>query len=100
MNGTLTIIHAKGMREVTTHTKPLPLDTLQNAVGGFIEVVPHFDSFEGKRCVAFCNEEGKLRNLPLNAEATGLWNWTKRHGDFLVGSIAIITGDAEFMESL
>lgn len=43
------------------------LDELQGFVGGYIEAVylPH-------REVMFCNEEGKLRGLPLNREATAI----------------------------
>lgn len=98
MNGTLTIIRPNGQREEATFTQALPLEALQTAVGGFIEIVPHFNTFEGKRAVAFCNEEGKLHGLQHNTHATRLW--LNRHGDYLVGSIAIITGDAEFMEAL
>lgn len=40
---------------------------LQQKVGGFIEMVSAFDD----SCVIICNEEGKLRGLPLNREING-----------------------------
>jgi hypothetical protein len=38
----------------------LELKKLQQGVGGLIEVVPRFNIFDGRSCVAFCNEEGKI----------------------------------------
>ena len=60
------------------------LKDLQDAVGGWIEAVPHrHPDFS-----AFCNEEGKINGLPLNSVAT---NFTGIHGDVLVGDV-VITG--------
>jgi hypothetical protein len=57
-----------GKRKVT-------LDELQKAVGGWIEAVP------GTRARAYCNEEGRLRGLPLNQVAS------QRFGQVLVGDV-------------
>jgi hypothetical protein len=95
------------------------LELLKNAIGGgYIELVPGFDTIEQKpgevvKCVAFCDEEGKLNGLPANTYATILWDKAlRRHGgpgllqrdgtavDVLVGPIAIVIGDDEFMEAL
>ena len=64
-------------------------------------------------CVAFCNEDGKGRGLPINRRATLLWRAAiSQHNDipatmipmlredFLVGDVAILVGDKEFMEAL
>jgi hypothetical protein len=118
---------------VTELDRPLDLDPLQKAVEGFIEVVPYFDTFvppsdiksfnEGEPlpCVVFCNEEGKIHKLPVNYQATRLWDCALRRvrdanakalypnglsrpdggsADVLVGPVLIVTGDPEFMESL
>lgn len=87
-------------------TAPPELEDLQARVGGgYIEVVPRFNVFEGKRCVALCNEDGKHLPLIQNTRATQLWaDAVKRPfhelGDVLVGPIVILTGDKEFMEAL
>jgi hypothetical protein len=74
------------------------LEEMQRAVGGYIETVPYFDRFDGKPCVAFCNEEGKLQGEPINDRATGLWVTCLQSRnmvphDILVGAVAIVTGD-------
>ena len=40
--------------------KKFTLEELQKFVGGYIEAVPYANP------VAYCNEEGRLNNLPLN----------------------------------
>ena len=112
MQGTLTIIDAYGGTTVKHYTTPIPLEHLKKAVGGYLEVVPLFSRFGGKKCVAFCNEEGKLDGLPLNLTASALWIESVRQlsiddpgyppsvEDVLVGSVAIIQGDKEFMDEL
>jgi hypothetical protein len=78
---------------------------LNKIVGGSIELIPYFTRYDGKPCVAFCNEEGKLPhlNLPFNAMAQSLWE--KALGrpiteDHLVGTIAIIVGPQSFLNEL
>jgi hypothetical protein len=65
-------------------------------------------------CVAFCDEDGKRKGMPQNQIATAFWEHSlKRKGrslsampsftggpDFLVGPIAVLFGDREFMGSL
>jgi hypothetical protein len=63
--------------------------------------------------VAFCDEDGKKKGLPVNKTATYLWETAlrlvKHPGlmtydgqvyDYLVGSIVVVSGDKEFMEEL
>jgi|KBSMisStandDraft_5_1062788.scaffolds.fasta_scaffold01329_28 hypothetical protein len=88
------------------------LDVLKAGIGGgHIEIVPYFNTIQhGKkqhRCVAFCDENGKLTGLPMNMPATKLWDNAMRKAvgcgaspDFLVGDIAVVFGDEAFMEAL
>lgn len=78
-------------------------------VGGPIELVPGFNEFDGERCAVFCHEEGKLIDppLPANNVATALWAdtlgmpvYVLAGRDFLVGTIAIVTGDDELMNAM
>jgi hypothetical protein len=72
------------------------LEQLRDAVGGFIEAVPYFEWFGTRKCVAFCNEEGKLDGLPVNTVATYLWRATTPNmSDVLVGNIVIVGYDTE-----
>lgn len=50
------------------------LQKLHNAVGGMIEIVPHFEVYEGLRCQAVCNEEGELIGIGPNLLMTRLWH--------------------------
>src|SRR5262245_34149875 len=79
--------------------------------GGYLEVVPYFKSIEhnGVRrdCVAFCDEDGKRKQLPYNPVAQARWEQAMRRAvgcgpnpDYLVGQIAVLFGDHEFMEAL
>ncbi len=94
------IIKADG--KLTAHDlTDLPADEqLQGIVGGDIELVRHFDRFEGYPCVAFCREEGALLGLPVNRTATVLWRlhlgFSEKHmPDALVGDIVVIRAGDE-----
>ena len=72
------------------------LKSAQEFVGGYVEGItfPNGDYL-------IINEEGKLRNLPLNPEATTLWRatFTKDkyafgYDDFVVGPAILIKKDA------
>lgn len=98
---------------------PELLDALQSAVGGNIEIVRYLDKieFEGRpesRCVAFCNDEGKIDGLPFNERASGFWikllvergmlqvgpDSRVKVRDVLVGPIAFVCGDDAFLARL
>ncbi len=106
MKGTVLVVHVNGHEDRHEFDAPVTLDWLQHpqAINGYIEIVPYFNiwvddvSGKGKECVVFCDEEGKLKGLPVNAKATAYW--AARGDDKLVGPIAIVFGDAEFMEAL
>ena len=72
------------------------LKEAQDFVGGMVEGItfPNGDYL-------IVNEEGKLRNLPLNEEATKLWkdtfdndNYITGRNDFVVGNAILIKKDA------
>lgn len=103
MKGKLTILKVDGSVSETDLTSSPSLEQLQAAVGGYIEVVPFFTRYKGQSCVAFCNEEGKCNGLPLNKDATMLWYVSMSRSyaeDYLVGDIAIITGDRDIFRNL
>src|SRR5262245_26873468 len=105
MKGELLIWRPDGTSEIRELTAEPELETLRKIVGGYLEAIPYFRTIEigGSvvACLAFCNEEGKLNEppLPINRGATVAWhNAMQRAGtphfdDYLVGSIAIVTGD-------
>ena len=71
----------------------IELETLQEAVGGYVERVPvvkqTLDNLD-----MWLNEEGKLKSLPLNMIATnlsGIW----KNGDFIVGDVLVCAFDEE-----
>jgi hypothetical protein len=72
------IIQADGAI-IKTEQRNIPsLQQLQKAVGGFIELIPHFTRFEYKgklyrRGTAYANEEGLYKRLPYNHQATQAW---------------------------
>lgn len=68
---TLLILFPNGSRQAY-FTRP-ELGSLQAAVGGTIETIPGFKKYEGKRCTAYCHEEGKIRGQEFNLQATGAW---------------------------
>jgi hypothetical protein len=88
---------------------------LTAAVGGaHVGIVPGFDTIEyaGKvvACIAFHDQEAKLKHEPINRDATILWDAAlMRAGyvgllkpggqiaDFLCGHVAVVLGNAEFM---
>ena len=109
MKGTLFVIQPNDLKgpseERELFAAPGHLD-INRLVGGFIEQVPFFNVFQGKACVAFCNEEGKNEGLLFNPLASLLWY--RQNGlegltigqDILVGPVVIIVGDRELMNAL
>lgn len=117
MKGTMIIITPQGERITKPRESTPTLEWLKDGIGGgYIELVPGFTTIihQGKiaRAVVFCDDEGKNKNMPINIEATKLWDEALRrsgrpglfqHGrpvDVLVGQIAIVVGDNEFLELL
>ena len=72
------------------------LKSLQNAVGGYVQVVELEDDF-----TMWANEEGKLLNLPVNEIATVIWE--VRFGldtDIICGDVVFTGGMDEDGETL
>jgi hypothetical protein len=129
MNGTM-LIFKPGAREpeVRRFTRALDLGDLKDGIGGgWLEKVPGFGSIEheGKlhQCIALADEKGKLNHRSSGKQAGGpdatndwatlQWDAALRRAghpglltrfgnvaDYLVGQIAVIYGDVEFMETL
>jgi hypothetical protein len=84
------------MMTKTTHIKDKPptLEELQELVGGYIEVAyaPNGDQI-------IMDEEGKLKNKPINWEATEHWLGKKEnyaiYPDVIVGDVIILSGNAK-----
>ena len=69
------------------------LERLQEEVGGFIEGVPM--RALGDNVTAFINEEGKLRGLPVNRNATIAFEGGLLPGDVIVGPMVVLAYDAQ-----
>ena len=68
------------------------LELLQKAVGGYVQAIDLDDTL-----TLWCNEEGKMMNLPHNEIAQTLWdNVFGPDTDYIVGNIVLTGGtDAE-----
>lgn len=94
MSGEVIIIPADDNEPLTfrkTDKQP-DLQELHRIVGGYIELVPHWQLYNEQPCVAFCNEDGKGMGLPINMRATAAWYITlgRRVDDVLVGNVVLL----------
>lgn len=104
------IISPSGAIKTVPLTKPPEVEDIHLAIDGWIEAIPHFSTIdyhgEIRQCVAFGNEEAKLRQMLRNGPATKIWHASlKRSGfnepaDYLAGKIVIIFGDRQLMKAL
>lgn len=78
-------------------------ETVGKEVGGWIEIVHPVGLRKAPSSLCFvCNEEGLLRDLPLNVFGSILYG-TQTHGSPIVGNIVImregmVNGDRDFVE--
>lgn len=105
MKGTTTLIAVDGTETAVEWSHAIPLKFLQEAVGGYIELVPYFNEFRGAFCVAWCNEHGKISTPPMEVNKKANEHWAiALNGaamfDTLRGPILIVQGDNEFIEAL
>lgn len=88
--------HKQPVKETPQRTVP-DNSQLNLLVGGYLKAVPYWDRDSyGRRCVAFCNEEGKLEGLPVNDRAMS--GWIRAAGvlnDVLCGDIVVISTDTD-----
>jgi hypothetical protein len=98
----VTTINADGSREYNTirnkQISPTLLEVIKDRLGGgYLQIVPEFTDYGARQCIAFCDEEGKLKGLPLNPKATYLWYACMApqpfRQDTLHGPIVIVTAD-------
>jgi hypothetical protein len=122
MKGVLHIIPADptAIRQRCEITVPPTAEELRKIIGGYIDVVHGFTSIDvygdghAMPCVAFCNEDGKRLELPVNWLATGMWHDAlvrkgSRFGvlaegggyeNYLLGVIVVISGNSRLMDEL
>ena len=69
------------------------LKEAQDFVGGYVECItfPNGD-------VLIVNEEGKLKGLPLNPEATLLWKITFDNDNYITGRKDVVVGPAIYIK--
>lgn len=112
MRGTMVIIPAAGEPNEARELEQTPsLEELQTVVGGHIEAVVAFDTIAINNvvlnCVAFCDEDGNRKQLPVNDRANAFWEHSRKRngrqvhpGDRLVGPVVVLFGDRKFMSEL
>jgi hypothetical protein len=95
MSYNISVIKSDGAVIRTRQDKQPNLEQLQAAVGGDIQPVPHFRKFENHVGVAYADEDGQMKNLPLNMLATTMWLQNLGKGPFsypprLFGNVVFI----------
>ena len=71
---TVTIFKASGEIKTTTQNAKPTYNQIKEAVGGYIETIPYFRSYNGfVRGVAFAHEEGLIRGFEYNRNASEAW---------------------------
>lgn len=68
-----------------------PSAVLRELVGGWLEGV-YGQTDDGLRVTLYCHEEGRIRNLPVNATASLLWTWLDgaSAGQDLLGTVVAV----------
>ena len=92
MSGKMLVIYPNGQttEEDYSGDEP-PLESLQAHVQGYIEAIPGMVRYKDQLCVAYVNEEGLLRDLPVNHYASRL----VRHDYRIVGNMVVIVPNPE-----
>lgn len=91
----ITVLHPDNKTTLAVHSRKPDLKTLQALVGGLIQLVPHWTMWEGQRAEVWCNENGRIHDLPFNPLATQKWKDVLGKGPFsyepkLFGDVAIV----------
>ena len=90
MTGELFIVDNGSVQSRELRSPP-ELEELQEAVDGLIEVIPYFETYQGKPC-----EPANLAWRVAFQKATG----QLPQPEYLVGPVVIVTGDEEFLSAL
>ena len=98
--------------QVTELNKAPTLEFLQQQVEGYVEKVPEFTKYippgedKPRKCTVYCNEDGLMKQLPLNVIPTRLWNSILRNMGrplrdpcILVGPILITVNEPRKLQS-
>jgi hypothetical protein len=110
IKGTLLLFKPREVQPIVHKIIAVPtVEQLRRMIGGFVELVPDFDSIEYdgevRDCVVLCSECSKRERLPVNAHATVLWNRARRrrghppNPDFLAGPVVVVFDDSERIEA-
>ena len=70
------------------------LKAAQKFVGGYVEMI----TFPNDDILIF-NEEGKLKGLPLNPEATALWKATFDNDNYITGRDDFVVGPEMYIKA-
>jgi hypothetical protein len=112
MRGALLVFQPHSVPQVREFSQPPTLKEVQAVVGGDLQLVPGFRTIRYGAlvmdCFALCNANGKHKGLPMNDLATIAWKEALRRAvdpevmptDPLVGTVAVLFGDPEFMDAL
>jgi hypothetical protein len=82
------LMHTDGRTEDISADAPFSLKKLQMYVGGLIQEVPFPD---GSHLI--CNDEGRLVGLPINPQATRLWEEQYPLDKYPIANAGYIVGD-------
>lgn len=63
------------------------LEQLQEAVGGWVQAIDLSDEMS-----LWCNEEGKMNNLPHNPFGQAFWEMAYGRTDYIVGNVVLTGG--------
>lgn len=93
------VLHPEHHAEYYRKDSPVTLADLKHLLGDcYVELVPI--EWRGKAAQMFIDEEGKLKNLPFNYEATVLYHVTLiakgiSVADYIAGSAVILLDNAQ-----
>jgi hypothetical protein len=83
------IIKTDGTKEIAQFEIGKSYELLSKSVGGYIQLA----NLPSKGIAMWCNEEGKLTDLPQTPSATALWVDDYSTTDVMVGDVIITSGD-------
>lgn len=90
------VLHPGGVVESIGFDSATELSQLQAAVGGYVQAVNL-----NRNTTLWCNEDGRMLNLPTNAAATQLWQKLRPDtADTVRGSVVVTGGTDGSGESL
>lgn len=108
MRGSIDVLWPNRPGDYYSFSKPPTTDEIQTLLNGLPDFIPHWDQWINWSGIlvpatVIANEDWQHPVQPMNFVATALWHYiAKAKGVTLVstitGPVAVITGDAEFMQ--